>query len=119
MGTLAGARTCCLSVLTHLQTFKVDPGVAFSGADQTFSQQGTGCMSARRAASVVARLTPILRLVAISRSGRSRRTSELSVSIATWTRLQSKKLQVDSHIASIRILYIAETRIAGTSKSSK
>ena len=36
------------------------------GTAQTFSQQGTGCMSCRRAASVVAALTPILRLVAIT-----------------------------------------------------
>jgi len=39
------------------------------GAIQTFSQQGTGCISCRLAASVVAALTPILRLVAIIKQG--------------------------------------------------
>ena len=38
-------RTCTLSVFTHLRTLRVDPGAAFSGVTQTFSQHGTGCIS--------------------------------------------------------------------------
>lgn len=40
--------------------------VEFSGVTHIFSQHTTGCMSWRLAASVVARRTPILRLVAIA-----------------------------------------------------
>jgi len=59
--------TCVFSVFIHFKIFKVEPAGAVSGTTHVFSQQGTGCINCRRAASVVAALTPILRRVAMSR----------------------------------------------------
>lgn len=65
----------------------MEPEVASSGVDQTFSQHGTGCINARRAASVVAMLTPILRLVAI----RKRVGALLAWPVVTCTRVRDRE----------------------------
>lgn len=57
--------TWVFEVLVHLRIRSVEPAGAFSGTTHIFSHEGTGCISCLRAASVVAELTPTLRLVAM------------------------------------------------------